>query len=308
MTSLVERPPPTEGAADVSVVVPCLNAGRRLGDLVAAVRAQRGVGRVELLLADSGSTDGSIEAVASADLRLFDVDGPYDHGVVRTALVRAARAPLVALLSQDAVPHGTDYLARLAGAFDDPDVVGAYARQRPRPGADPLVRASLRRWTPGPDEAGDAPVVRRRPDGGLGALDPRAAMATARFDNVGSMVRRDALLELPFPSRPFGEDLAWGAAALEAGHALAYVPTACVEHSHRPTLREAFDRNRVAHRQAAGEFGLVAVPSLTGLVLAWAAGVPGDLRDGGPAWAVRGAPRRAAALLGQYLGAREARR
>jgi GT2 family glycosyltransferase len=288
------------------VVVPVLDGGQRLLALLDAVARQRIPEGVEILLADSGSDDGCIRAAHGRHhgLRSFDVVGVYDHGRVRTALVQAARAPLVALLSQDAVPIGPDYLKTLALPFHEADVVGAYARQVPRPGADPLVRATLERWTP----KGVDPVIRRAPAEGLASLAPADRMARARFDNVGSMVRREAVLAVPFPRRPFGEDLAWGAAVLEAGHAIAYAPGAAVEHHHDPTVRGTFRRNRVAHRQAAAEFDLRTVPSLPSAVLAWTFGFPRDLRDGGPSWAVRGAPRRAAALLGQWLGGREGNR
>lgn len=311
MTSLRPRAPRADGPpADVSVAIPCLDGGERLLRLVRAAGAQRGVGRVEILLADSGSRDGSIETIAAErpDVRLFDVLGGFDHGLVRTALVEAATAPLVALFSQDAVPIGAAYLATLVACFDDARVIGAYARQVARPNADPLQIATLSRWTPPPTGPDSEPQVRHLADASLDALPPTERIAAARFDNVGSMVRRDALLELPFPARPFGEDLAWGAAALRAGHALAYAPGAAVEHSHPPTLRGTFARHRVAHRQAASEFGLRTVPSLPAAAMALALGLPGDLRDGGATWAIRGLPRRASALLGQWLGGREGSR
>jgi len=297
---LVERGAPGP-PADVAVAIPVLNGGDRLIAALRIAARQVGVGRVELLAADSGSDDGALERCGVPGLRVFDVDGAYDHGAVRTALVLAARAPFVALLSQDAVPVGDGYLAALLAPFADPRVAGVQARQIPRPGADPLVRASLARWTP--DAA--APM-RVAPMGGWGALSPHDRLALARFDNVGSAVRRSTIEAVPFPPRPFGEDLAWGQKVLDAGHALAYAPDALVEHHHDPTLAELFRRNRVAHRQAAAEFGLVAVPSVPAGCLAWLAGAATDLRDGGPAWIGRGAARRAAALAGQYLGAREA--
>jgi rhamnosyltransferase len=291
----------------ISVAVPVLNGGPRLITLVRAVLDQIVTdGPIEILLADSGSTDDAVERAAelSDSVRVFDVarDG-FDHGLVRTELVRAARAPLVALLSQDAVPRGRDYLTRLAAPFAEPDVAGATARQVPRPGADALVRAALEAWTPAVRQAPF--VVRRLPPGGSG-LPPAERMRLARHDNVASMVRRRCVLAHPFPSRPFGEDLAWGWLVLEAGLALAYVPLAEVEHSHEPTLRATFDRNRVAHRQARREFGLWAVPSPFAGALALVTGVPADVRAGGLPGAVRGVPRRVAALLGQWLGAREA--
>ena len=294
----------------VAIAIPVLNGGERLLRAVESCVQQRDCGTVEILLADSGSKDGAAEEILRRwpSSRVWDVPpGRFDHGAVRTALVLEARAPMVALLTQDAVPQGDGYLRTLLDAFTDPEIAGVYARQVPRPDADPLVHGVLRRWTPPPSalKAGDQPVVQRLEDDRWVELSPREQMKRARFDNVGSMVRRGVLAKLPFPSRPFGEDLSWGAAALRGGLWLAYAPAAVIEHHHHPSLRESFQRNRVAHRQAAGEFGLRAVPDLRSAATALVKGIPGDLRDGGPRWAVRGMPRRAASLLGQWAGGRE---
>lgn len=307
MSLLTERGAGGPAQPAISVAVPVLDGGPRLVALVRAVLDQVvGAGPVELLLADSGSADGAVERAAALapTVRLFDVaPGWFDHGLVRTELVRAARSPLVALLSQDAVPLGRRYLEALAAPFRVGDVAGATARQVPRPGADALVRAALEAWTPA--VSGPPFLVRRLPPGGEG-LAPAERMRLARHDNVGSMVRRCHVLAHPFPSRPFGEDLAWGWAVLQAGLALAYVPTAEVEHSHEPTLRTTFARHRASHRQARAEFGLVAVPNPVAGALALLSGVPADLRAGGARGAIIGLPRRAAALMGQWMGGREA--
>lgn len=314
---LIERERPPRGAATaeprIAVAIPTLNGGERLLELLEAVHNQDlGPGELEVLLADSESDDSSIPEALERfpGLRLFTVKrSRFNHGLVRTALVDAARAARVALFSQDAVPVGNHYLRRMAAALDDERVAGVYARQVPRPGADPLVRATLEHWTPGPsDKPGPEPIHRVLPGGTLlASLPPMERMQLARFDNVGSMVRAEVVARIPFPARPFGEDLAWGASVLAAGLRLAYLPTACVEHHHDPLITDTFRRNRLAHRQARDEFGLHSVPDLRHLARALVAGVPADLEKG-TIWALRGLPRRGAALLGQWAGARDALR
>ncbi|HCP46279.1 MAG TPA: hypothetical protein DIU15_09565, partial [Deltaproteobacteria bacterium] len=305
-------PPAVASAAQAprfSVVIPVLNGGERLLQLLKAVFSQTAKGGVEVTVCDSGSTDGAVNEARSRypSLRITHIaPEEYNHGLVRTRLVTEARSDLVALFSQDAVPVGQDYLEQLAEAFKNPDVAGAYARQIPRPGADPLVRANLERWTPSlPGET--IRLSRLLPGEALEALIPLQQMERARFDNVGSMVRRSVILDCPFPARAFGEDLAWGAAVLQRGMSLAYVPSAQVEHHHDPTLREAFHRNFHAHRQAASEFGHLAVPSLRDAASAVVLGLPTDLASG-PQWMVRGLPRRAMSLLGQWAGGRKGRK
>jgi len=306
--SRTQQSPPSIAAA-----IPTLNGGPRLLEMLEALFLQQLCGaRLEVLIADSQSDDGSIDEVRRRfpSVRLFTVERQrFNHGLVRSALVKAARAPLVAMFSQDAVPVGEHYLTTMATALDRDHVAGVYARQVPRAGADPLVREMLNRWTPAPlDGAPAAPRLQQLSrDQQLGTLSPQEQMQLARFDNVASMVRADVVLSLPFPARDFGEDIAWGARVLAAGLSLAYLPTACVEHHHDPMIGETFRRNRLAHRQAHSEFGLHSVPDLRRLALALIAGVPGDFKQG-PIWALRGLPRRGAALLGQWAGARDAAR
>lgn len=297
--TLVPRREADTGEPRFSVAVPVLNGGPRLITLLGAVCLPG----VEILLADSGSTDGAVdEALARfPSARVWDVPpGAFDHGRTRTALVEQARAPLVALFSQDAVPLGSAYLAALAAPFSNPRVVGAMARQVPRPGADPLTAATLRRWTP----PGDEVQLRSLGERGWRSLGPLEQLELARFDNVASMVRRDAVVKLPFPPRAFGEDLAWGAAAVQAGHTLAYAPGALVEHHHDPGLASLFRRHRVAHQQARAEFGLVALPSLLGVAGAWGANLAQDRQEVGLVRALAAGPRRLAELLGQWAGGR----
>jgi GT2 family glycosyltransferase len=299
----------------ISVVIPVLNGGPRYVAVIEALSAQRvrdsgDRSGVEILVADSGSKDGATEEVARRfpHVRLFDVfPDEFDHGRVRTGLALAAHAPLVAILSADALPLHDDYLERLAGAFDDPEVAGVYARQVPGPSADPLVVAALARWTPSAEELGEGPHVRDAPAGDWwDDASPADAMRAARLDNVASMVRRDVVLAFPFPPRTFGEDVSWARLVAQAGRRLGYAPQARVEHHHDPTVAELFSRNRRAHRQVAAEFGVRAVPSTVAGFVALAADTVAVTRRHGPVWAARTLPRRAAALAGQWVGRREA--
>jgi hypothetical protein len=130
-------------------------------------------------------------------------------------------------------------------------VDGAYARQYPRPDCDPLLAERLRRWSASRNEPslqvlapGDPAAARKLFD----ALPPMERYLSCVFDNVASAVRRASWERIPFPPRTFGEDVAWGRAVLLAGGALAYEPSACVEHSHRIDMLREFKRLYCDHR------------------------------------------------------------
>ena len=50
----------------------------------------------------------------------------FGHGRTRNALARRAGGELLIFLSQDALPIGDDFVARMVEPFDDGDVAGWY--------------------------------------------------------------------------------------------------------------------------------------------------------------------------------------
>jgi rhamnosyltransferase len=123
----------------------------------------------------------------------------------------------------------------LVDALAEPNVAGAYARQIPRSGADPLTRFFL-------DELYGPTAQRRRllPGSGL-------RFADIFFSNVSSAIRRDVWQRVPFRADAvMSEDQYWAFDALEHGFELRYEPAAQVYHSHAYSLRTLFARNRLS--------------------------------------------------------------
>jgi len=293
------------------VVIPVLDGGPRLGTLLDALARQRTDRAVELVVVDSGSTDGSRERVLAAGARLFQVDGAaFGHGRTRNAAMERCRARRVVLLTQDAVPRDETFLESLAAPLDaDASLAGTYARQVPPRGMDPLVAATLERWTPpGADQRQGALTAAE-----FHRLPAAERVRRCRFDHVAACLRRRVWEQHPYRDVPFGEDALWAREVLLAGHDLLYVAGAVVEHAHSGGARAAFRRDRAAHEMLARHFGLRTVPHPAAALAAWFAGWGSDWRDlarqrvpgrDRPAGLVRGARRRAGALAGQYLGGR----
>ena len=122
---------------DISLVIPAWNEAARLPrllDSVAVARA-RFAGRVEVIVADNGSTDATAAIAAAAGARVVAVEKRC-IAAARNGGAAVATAPILAFVDADSVLH--------------PDVFGAVAAAMARPrtlgGAS---RVTMERWSAG---------------------------------------------------------------------------------------------------------------------------------------------------------------
>lgn len=243
----------------ISLVIPTLNAGPLLDDVLAGIAAQRDPGFDEKVAIDSGSTDGTVERLGRAGFRVVPIDRrEFDHGSTRDRGIAATTGDVVVLMVQDATPQGADWLAKMTAPFAEPDVAGVWCRQIPRPGCQPVLDRRIRGW-PG---WGEGVTVKRLPAGKrLGDLPPFEQLFLCAFDNVASAVRRSAWQRFPLGPRRFGEDIWFGKRAIDAGLALAHQGGTCVMHSHDRSAWDEGRRTFCDHRNLRGLFGLVGIPT-----------------------------------------------
>lgn len=212
----------------VTVAIPVLDGGALLEDVLSAVGRQRVDRPVELLVADSGSSDGSRQAAERHGARVIDVPaGEFSHGGTRNMLMERAAGTHVAFLTQDAVPASDDWLAALLEGFAlDSEVALSFGPYLPRPDASPMVARELTEFF-----ADMAPGGCPRVDRGLSAAERRPGPITF-FTDANGCVARWAWERVPFRAVSYAEDQLLAADMLAAGMAKAYVPSAGVVHSH----------------------------------------------------------------------------
>jgi rhamnosyltransferase len=233
--------------SDVTVAIPVRNGGRLLEGVLAAL-ARQTVAH-ELLVCDSGSTDGSLRAVREHGARVIEIaPGQFSHGGTRNLLMGEARGARVALLTQDAEPADEQWLERLLGGFDlGEDVALVFGSYRPRPEAGFAVRVELERWFASLAPDGTPQLERLAQDErNLPAVDLIGRRGF--FTDANACLSRAAWAQVPFREVPYAEDRALAVDMLRAGYAKAYVPDAAVLHSHDygalEQLRRGFDEWR----------------------------------------------------------------
>jgi len=293
-----------------SVVIPTLNGGPRFKECIEAVAGQNVPGGHEILVIDSGSTDGTAEAAEGYGRVIRIEPDDFNHGLTRNLGVSEARGRAVALLVQDAVPQGKDWLRPLAEAALSDGVAGAYSRQVPRPGCPPFIKARLERWSASRTERREK---RLSGEDEFTSLSFVERIERLSFDNVSSCVDRSIWERMPFRERRFGEDAVWAREALFAGYAIVYEPASVVEHSHANSMWYEFKRVYLDHRnwREVAEGALFNNPvevvqdSANGVFERWAEldeqGIHGLRRL---YWMSYALPYSASQNLAQYVGAR----
>jgi glycosyltransferase involved in cell wall biosynthesis len=205
----------------VTIALPVRDGGPLLGEVLAAVRAQELDQPVELLVIDSGSTDGSPDLARRHGARVVEIaPGEFSHGGTRNRLMELASGDHVAFLTQDSQPAHPGWLAALLRGFAlAEDVALVFGPQRPRPDASPMVRRELTELF--------ARFGGERVDRGDVALGPETF-----FSSANGAVARWAWERVPFRPVAYAEDQVLARDVLAAGLAKAYVPEAEVIHSH----------------------------------------------------------------------------
>jgi rhamnosyltransferase len=208
----------------VSIVLRSFNEGWALRDTLEALRAQNHR-NWELLVFDSGSTDGSVDLIRQAQPRHFVQLLPHEYrpGRVLNQAMALAESDRVIFLNADATPQGADWLGPLVRELADPRVAAVFSRQVPRPDcAAPFARDYERCFGSHRESAG--------------------------WDHFFSMVS-SGLRREPWARRGFRETLQYSEDdeytrwCRSEGYEIRYCPSSIVMHSHNYSPRQAYKRS-----------------------------------------------------------------
>jgi rhamnosyltransferase len=220
-----------------TVVIPTFNGERYLRRILEILSQQDLDGSFDILVIDSGSTDGTLDIVRDfPKVRLHQIpNSEFGHGRTRNLGAQMSTGEFTAFLTHDAVPTSTHWLANLIAPMRaDPSVAAVMGKQVPRPGCFPLLKYEIRGVfaNAGPDDrvtVFDKVSIRNE-----------AEFARAAFHSDVNSAARSSVLQGPIPYRDveYAEDQLFGRDVLKAGLRKAYAPMAVVEHSNDLTLRE----------------------------------------------------------------------
>lgn len=240
----------------ISVVMRSFNEAWAVGETIRQLFSQDFDGEIELIVIDSGSSDGSIGIIRKANpAKLIQIPlGTYVPGVVLNQGAREASHDWIVFLNADATPVGKDWLVNLLKpCLDSPKFGAGFSRQIPRPDCKAVFAHDYDRCF-GPERD--------------------SKNWDHFFSMVSSVTHRSVLDQHPIrEDLQYAEDDEWTRRLAAAGFTIPYAIDSVVMHSHNYTVKQSYKRlfGDAKAMAAAGT-----APPEKNLVLGWLAD---SLRD-----------------------------
>lgn len=227
-----------------TVIIPTKNPGAIFAPVLAMAMDQDCPWDFEVLVIDSGSSDGTVELVQATEGARLICIAPEDfgHGKTRNFAISKSNGEFCAFLTHDALPTDRDWLANLVGALEQDDAIaGAFGRHVAYDTANVFTQRDLEQHFKG---FLDHPlVVGHDLDADKFEDDVGWRQFLHFYSDNNSCLRRSVWEHIPYPDVDFAEDQIWAQHIIEAGYSKAYAPDAVVSHSHDYGLFERLQRS-----------------------------------------------------------------
>ena len=208
---------------EVSIIMRSFNEGWALRETLPALRAQAW-SNWELIVIDSGSSDGSQDLIRAAQPAHFIQITPQEYNPSRVMNhgMRLARSEFSIFLNADATPQGNAWLEPMVNALQNPNTAACFGRQIPRPDCQAVFACDYDRCF-GPER--------------------ESAQWDHFFSMVSSGLRKDVWSRRGFrEDLQYAEDDEYTRWCRAQGHAVVFLPESIVMHSHNYTPDQSYKR------------------------------------------------------------------
>jgi len=230
-----------------SVIIPTLDAGPGLARVLEAVTNQKTPWPYEVLVIDSGSTDGTLELIQKYPcVKLHQIDKKdFNHGGTRNLGAQLTTGEFIAFLTHDALPANENWLYNLVTALaKHPKAAGAFGKHLPYAEASAFTKRDLNTHF---DLIAAHPLYvdkktnKKRYDD----KDQGWRQFLHFYSDNNSCMRRSVWKKIPYREVKFGEDQIWADDIIKAGYGKVYAIRAAVYHSHDFAPEENRERNMI---------------------------------------------------------------
>lgn len=256
----------------ITVFIPTFNGERYIRECIESILQQTLPEKyaLELIVIDSGSTDGTVDIVKGYREKTTFLEIPnsaFSHGGTRQRAAQMAKGEFILFLSQDATPSHPRWLINMIEPFYLDERVGCvFGRQIPRPNAAPTIKREVLTAFAG---LGPSDVITlHRYKSLVDGMDTNSP--NVFFSDVNSAVRRSLLVgTVPFRQVRYAEDQALAKDMLNHGYIKAYAPLGSVWHSNEYTAKQYLHRKFDEYIGLQESVGYKLRPSIRSLLLGW---------------------------------------
>ena len=206
----------------ISIVIRAYNEEKNIGRLLFGI-SQQTINDVELILVDSGSTDGTLSIASQYPVKVVNITPQeFTFGRSLNKGIAAATGEIIVIISAHCFPIYPDWLEQLVKPFKNEDNALSYGKQRGGVTNYYSEHQFFSKYFP------DHSVYRQ---------------AHPYSHNANAAIRRKLWNQHSYDETLTGlEDLAWSSWAMEAGYTIAYIAEAEVIHEHDETKRQVYKR------------------------------------------------------------------
>ncbi|MEY2466177.1 MAG: hypothetical protein QOD03_698 [Verrucomicrobiota bacterium] len=208
----------------ISIIMRSYNEGWALRETLPALKAQE-YKNWELIVIDSGSTDGSVEMLCKAQPSHFVQikHENYNPSRVMNMGMELARSEFGIFLNADATPQGSNWLRPLVEALQNPQVAAVFGKQIPRPDCQAVFAHDYDRCF---------------------GEQRESTQWDHFFSMVSSGLRKDIWAKRGFLEKmQYSEDDEYTRWCRAQGYGVIYIPDSVVMHSHNYTPQQAYKRS-----------------------------------------------------------------
>jgi len=242
----------------ISIIIRAYNEEKHIGRLLYGI-TQQTLEDVEVVLIDSGSTDGTLAVATEYPVHIEHISPEeFTFGRSLNRGIAASSGEIIVITSAHCYPVYPDWLEQLVQPFANTAVALSYGKQRGGETNHFSEHQFFRKYFP------ETSIQQQ---------------AQPYSHNANAAIRRALWEAHPYNENLTGlEDLAWSSWALEEGYTIAYVAEAEVVHQHEETYRQVrkrYQREAIALKQILPKTTF----TLWDFAKSWLKSVLGDLRQ-----------------------------
>lgn len=211
----------------VSVIIPTYNAGPDFRENLAALKGQKGIKEIEIIVVDSGSTDQTLTECELAGVSVLQIPNEdFTHSYARNLGAKKATGEYLLFMTQDAEPTDEGWLYRLLSVLINKDVVAVSPVETDNGKSDLKYKTdcfSHQKYL-GLDK-GD------KLTGYSTDMDGHHVRRNAQLTDVTNLIKKDVFSQYHFEG-DYAEDLRLGLSLIKDGYKLAQLTSVQVRHGH----------------------------------------------------------------------------